>query len=125
MASEPQLDLADDAIVVRGGLMESATLATNIAKHAVFFPDDPPSLSVGAHPEWTATEIVVAAAFIPNAQVRVSTVGAIRALGHDVVPQGRIPHANLRLSANPSEDVYDELRSVFSEPIRKEDIPDD
>lgn len=109
--------LPDDAIVVRGGLMCSETLDDNIRSHERLYPDDPPTLSVAAHSTWDLATIASAALFIPHPRICVSTAGAIRALGHDVVPSGREPHCNLQLCAPGSDLLYTDLRAAFSEPM--------
>ena len=105
--------------------MESSVLDRNIATHALHCPDDPPTLSVACHPEWDVETTLREATFILNAQVRVSTVGEIRALGHEVEPLGRPPHASLKFGAEPSEEVYDVLRDAFSAPRSRQGTGDD
>jgi hypothetical protein len=113
-AGEAGEGLPDDTIVVRGGVMSSATLDDALKKHARFYPDDPPSLSVAAHPGWDAETLQREARFIPHPVVRLSTVGELRALGHDVVQSGRPPHACLQLCAPGSDELYEDLRAAFS-----------
>ena len=103
--------LPDAAFVVRGGRMESSTLMTNALDHNYEFPGDW-AISVASHPEWTVEEIAVAAPF-RNRDMRVSTVGDVRSLGHDVTMSGKPPHADLRLNRQPDEDAWEELRQVF------------
>jgi hypothetical protein len=112
-----------ETIVVRGGLMFFETLDKNIRKHARRWPDDPPTLSVGAYPGWTAEEIMLTALFIENHHVRLSTVGEIRALRHDVVPFGRVPHCSLQLCAPGSDALYTDLCGAFSDPTRNVRFP--
>jgi hypothetical protein len=97
--------------------MLSDDLDENIKAHAAHYPDDPPTLSVASHRDWDVDRICRETTFIKNRQVRVSTVGAIRALRHDVVPFGRIPHCSLQLCAGGSDALYNDLRGAFGEPI--------
>jgi hypothetical protein len=108
--------LPDETWVVRGGVMESQTMMTNAQVHNAECPGEW-ALSVAAVNGWTVEALAMAAPF-PNRQMRVSTVGAIRALGHDVRPTiDDPPHADLVLSREPDEELWEELRGAFDPPI--------
>jgi hypothetical protein len=92
--------------------MASGNLQTNAEAHNDEFPDEW-AISVASAPELDAVALALASPWIRNGKVRVSTVGAVRAVGHDVVPSGEFPHADLKLREEPSEALWEELRSVF------------
>jgi hypothetical protein len=94
--------------------MESSTMLSNASIHNRRHPGEW-ALSVGCAEGWTAAEIAMEARFIQNRQIRTSTVGAVRALGHDVRLSGRPPHADLHLRTMPSEPLFDALRAAFNE----------
>lgn len=91
--------------------MESTTMATNARDYNVEHPGEW-AISVASMAGWFQDGLAMEAPF-RNRQMRVSTVGAIRALGHDVVRSGKAPHATLRLAQEPSEEVWEGLRGVF------------
>jgi len=78
--------IPDDALVVRGGKNRPADIAHSTGTH--------PSGVTGVSVECAAGLSVDAlAAVVPHRQVGVTTVGAIRAAGGDVVrTSGRSPH---------------------------------
>jgi hypothetical protein len=106
--------LPDDAIVVRGGVMLTTDLATNLQVYNQMYPGQW-GISVACEPNSAADDLAQRAPF-RNRLMRVSTVGAIRGLGHDVVATGTPPHATLMLAQEPTEEDWEALRSVFSEP---------
>lgn len=108
--------LPDEAVVVRGGQMASETLRINAEAHRAEFPGEW-AISVSSADVLNEREIAEASPWILNGSVRVSSVGAIRALGHDVVPSGQFPHADLILDSAPSEILWEDLRGVFDDPI--------
>lgn len=107
--------LPDEAYVVRGGRMESSTMWTNARDHNAEFPGSW-AISVASVADWAPEKIARAAPF-RNRDMRVSTVGAVRSLGHDVVVSGERPHADLMLACEPTEKSWDALRSVFDSPV--------
>jgi hypothetical protein len=109
--------LPDEAYVVRGGLMESSTMLTNAEVHNLEHPGEW-AISVACLLDTPPGTIGERSPY-PGRWMRVSTVGAIRSIGHDVVRAGREPHANLVLGCEPSEEVWDQLRSVFDAPAEK------
>ena len=78
---------------------------------------------VACAPGLTAGAMVRQSGWIRNNAVRLSTVGQVRAIGHDVIPSGKFPHADLKLCEEPSDALWEELRSVFSAPIKKSELP--
>jgi len=104
--------LPDDAIVVRGGQMASGSLQDNAEVHNDEFPDEW-AISVSCAPDLDGPAIALASPWIRNTKVRLSTVGALRALGHEVLPSGKFPHADLKLREEPSETLWEELRGAF------------
>jgi hypothetical protein len=113
---EPSRDqLPDEAYVVRGGRMESSALWTNARDHNYEFPDEW-AISVSSGTGWSPDEIARAAPF-RNREMRVSTVGAVRLLGHDVIVSDEPPHADLVLACEPTEDIWEALREAFQLPV--------
>jgi hypothetical protein len=94
--------------------MESTTMFTNAVDHSFEHPGEW-AISVASAAGWTAHDLACAAPF-RNRQMRVSTVAAVRSLGHDVIPSGKAPHATLRLVEEPSEELWEALRGVFGPP---------
>src|SRR5205085_11280453 len=82
--------IPDDALVVRGGRNQPADLKRGITTH----PSGVTGMSVECDVGLTVEEL---AAILPHGRVGVTTVGAIRAAGGDVVrPPGVSPqHATL------------------------------
>jgi hypothetical protein len=82
------------------------------------------AISVFSADGLSAAEICVCAE-IPHPKVRLSSVGALRQLGFDVVPTDDL-HADLKLPRDPDEEMWNALRSAFSEPERNPrlEVPD-
>jgi hypothetical protein len=99
--------------------MGSAALQTGAQDHHLEMLEqgieDVWAVSVFAARDMTADEIALASP-IPHPQIRVSTVGEVRTLGHDVQPCGYGLHADLQLRGKPDEDMCEELRGAFEEP---------
>jgi len=91
--------------------MESRPLFVNAHDHNTEFPGEW-AISVSSAAGWSAEQIAQEAPF-RNRDMRVSTVGAVRSLGHDVVVSDEPPHADLRLACAPTEEVWEALRGVF------------
>jgi hypothetical protein len=102
MVDEAKQSLADDALVVRGGQNQPENI---IAGSGVIIDPDGrvQGVSVNSAPQRTVPQLTAANLRtgypgIPNKQVGVTTVGAVRAAGEDVVPSpsaGNPYHATL------------------------------
>jgi hypothetical protein len=92
--------------------MASRVLQDNAEDHHEEHPDEwaIPVASATGH---DADELAIMSPWIRNGKVRLSTVGRVRAIGHDVVPSGEFPHADLKLREEPSEPLWEELRDAF------------
>ena len=101
--------------MVRGGTMQNRDLDNNARDHHDEFPGEW-ALSVWSAAGISADEISERSA-IRNRKIRVSTVGALRGIGCDVVPSDEFPHADLRLPREPTDDLWTDLRAAFSEPM--------
>jgi hypothetical protein len=107
--------LDDDTVVVRYGEMKDYDLTKSVfAEH-----DDPNSqkwgVSVLCLPNRTALQLVDMRR-LKHPSFRVSTVGAIRALGLDVwLDDGDPPHALILYGQQPTGEDWATLRSVFGE----------
>lgn len=102
--------------------MASETLWTNAADHFRETTGQEWALSVASADGYQADELIEGSPWILNSKVRLSTVGEIRALGHDLVPSPPPLHADLILRERPSEALWEELRGVFSQPTKKSDL---
>jgi hypothetical protein len=103
--------IPDEAVVVRGGRNLPADLHRGIATH--------PSGVTGASVECAeGLSVEELAAAIPHGQVGVTTVGAIRAAGGDVVrTSGRSPHHATLVGLSP-EAVSRLLTPTIPNPAR-------
>ncbi len=101
--------------------MGSQSLKTNAEDHRLEMleqgRDNEWAISVFSAPGMTADQIAIASP-IRHPQIRVSTVVAIRALGHDVTSSGYGFHADLKLVDKPNESTWEALSGVFDEPRR-------
>jgi hypothetical protein len=89
--------IPDEAIVVRGGRNLPADLLRGTGTH----PSGVTGVSVECAADLSAAEL---AATLPHGQVGVTTVGAIRAAGGDVIrTAGRSPHHATLTSLTPDE----------------------
>jgi hypothetical protein len=89
--------IPDEALVVRGGRNQPADLRRGTGIH----PSGVTGVSVEAALELTVEEL---AAAVPHGQVGVTTVGAIRAAGGDVVrTSGRTRHHATLVGLSPEE----------------------
>lgn len=74
------------------------------------------AISVASVAGWSADDIARTAPF-RNRDMRVSTVGDVRLLGHDVVVSDEPPHADLVLACEPTEQIWEALRETFDPPV--------
>jgi hypothetical protein len=51
--------------------------------------------------------------YLPHPQIRVTTVGKLRAAGYEVVLRGKYGHALILLDDSPSDDDWPKLASLF------------
>jgi hypothetical protein len=116
--------LPDEAIVVRGGIMAHDTLNENAWDHCRDVLAERGwqwGLSVFSHPSAdVATICRIAWPILRHGQVRLSTVGALRASGYDVVPDGEKGHCLIPLGPPPWDDDWhalaDSKEGVFGPP---------
>jgi hypothetical protein len=104
--------IPDEAFVVRGGRNQPEDLRRGTGTH--------PSGVTGTSVECAASlSVEELAAAIPHGQVGVTTVGAIRAAGGDVVRTlGRTPHHATLIGLSP-EDASRLLTPTVPNPARK------
>jgi hypothetical protein len=104
--------LPDEAVVVRGGLLSSESMDTSVNTHFDEFGEY--ALSVSCRPGLTADGIAQEAG-IPHPKLRESTVGAIRAIGYDVLAseQHGPAHAEVAFSYPPGDADWEALQGVF------------
>jgi hypothetical protein len=110
-------DFPDDAVVVRGGLMN----LVDVYRSVMFEYDETGryGLSVSCLAGMT-TDALAALAAIPNAKIRVSTVARVQAVGceviHDPLP-GYPAHALVTFEQEPSERQLVALTDAFDAPV--------
>ena len=104
--------IPDEALVVRGGRNQPADLRRGTQTH--------PSGVIGASVECAdGMSVEELAVFIPHGQIGVTRVGAIRAVGGDVVrTSGRCPHHATLVGLSP-EEASRLLTPVTPNPARK------
>ncbi len=113
--------LSDDALVVRGGPMDSEHLylsAATVERETAGVW----GLCVGAADGSTAYQIARTMPY-RGKRMRVTSLGPLRAAGFDVVMVDEPPHAVLLLNGAPEDaawEGWDRLRRLFTEPM---DIP--
>lgn len=120
-------ELPDEAIVVRGGTSPIEAMKNSVArtleKRAAKGEPAEYALSVFTDATRSLAEIVVRAPILQRwTQIRVSTVGALRARGFRVSHPDRYGHASLVFPGPPSDADYERLLDAFSEPIPKPTI---
>jgi hypothetical protein len=106
--------LEDEALVVRGGHMELIPLRIAVdacmARHSFyglsFFGDNGLSL-----------ERIVSLAGLEHTHVRVTTMGRLRAMGHEPARWGAYPHLSLRFEVSPTDGELVDLAGTFDEAI--------
>lgn len=110
--------LPDEAFVVRFGRMLRRDLERSALKYAAFHPGEY-GISVFSLPDRSWREIASGAG-LGHSVIRVSTVGAIRSGGYDVVPSPPADprgHSTLMLPTEPTDEDWEKLWEVFGEPI--------
>lgn|GEM_PF-1123892 len=118
--------LADDTLIVRGGTMNPPDLLTSIAvaKREV----GKPGLSVHGADGVGVAELISLlnqgpVRRLPHGMVRLSTAGAIRRGGFEIVPTGEPPHQTIELPADyESSDALADLIRLFDAPVRRVDL---
>jgi hypothetical protein len=104
--------IPDEALVVRGGRNQPADLKRGTGTH----PSGVTGVSVECAAGLSVEEL---AAAIPHGQVGVTTVGAVRAGGGDVVrTSGRTPH-HATLTGLPPEEASRLLSPTIPNPAQK------
>jgi hypothetical protein len=95
--------------------MESWSLLEAIEEHGFDFRGEL-ALSVATMPGLTANEIALddRSKFLTQGKMRVTTVGALRSAGYEVVEDDE-PHALVLLPQKPDEAMLEELRAIFAE----------
>jgi hypothetical protein len=133
MANPPESDLPDDALVVRGGSMESirqveASVATNRQKHGTA------SLSVFASVDLDVAEIVRQARshdrYLPHGRLQTTTSKRLRDAGLQLIPSPPPPaHYSLMVpDAMMNDEGYDAIIRASDAPVpnplgRMHDVP--
>jgi hypothetical protein len=106
--------LPDEALVVRLGLSAPDTLRKTALAH--FDDHGEFAISVVSLPHATVDELAHLAG-LPHPRLRTTTVGAIRAVGFDVVPDEPPPgHALITLPRLPADEDYAAIADVFGPP---------
>ncbi|MCE7883466.1 MAG: hypothetical protein DYH08_06335 [Actinobacteria bacterium ATB1] len=108
-------ELPPEALVVRMGSLESRTFWISVIdEHEA---SGRWGLSVLSRPSMAADEMIEESG-LPHSKYRVSTVGAIRDAGYDVIPDEEAVrcHALLLFVDEPADIDYERVTSLFSEP---------
>ena len=115
-------DLPDDALVVRGGLMQLPALTKAVEK--CITEQHRPGLSVFAGEVATKQELVEAAGNrLRDTQVRFTTVGRLRAAGFtDMEQTSEIPHDSIWLPDQDWGGHLGALEAVFDPPVPLESL---
>jgi hypothetical protein len=111
--SEP---LADEAWVVRGGIMRLVTLRVAIdlclERHGFY------GLSFFGDNGLSVTEIVqLADDRLPQPLIRISNMERIREAGFEPYRSLEYPHLTVRFEMNPSDEELERLTERFDEPV--------
>lgn len=113
----PEAELPEDAVVVRGGLMDRDLTISNA--HDEFKESGIYGLSVWSVPELDAADIIRLARshgsiYLPHAKFRQSTIGRLRPYAlHQDIPEG---HYLLKLPTPPADSDWDALERAFDSP---------
>lgn len=113
--------LPDEAVVIRGGVMNLADLRLTAEAHHEAMKQhgvDEWALSINSIPGLTASQIARRARLFYG-MICISTVGRIRGTGCDVHSDGRQDgHGNIVFAAQPGDTDLVRVRAVFDEPVR-------
>lgn len=104
--------------MLRGGLMVLETLCGSVKESIE--EDGYYNLCFWGENNMTIEEIA-RASLIRNGQMRVSTVGRVRALGYEPYATDPWPHLEVRFEAEPTDDELEALVRAFEEPIPNPD----
>ncbi len=107
--------LGDESWVIRGGLMLLEPLCIS-AKDGLIV-EGFHNLTFWGEDDKTVDEIA-READLPHGQIRVSTIGKLRALGHEPYRSEPWPHLTVRFEAEPTDDELEALVGVFDDPIQ-------
>jgi hypothetical protein len=107
-------ELWDETVVVRGGVMALVTVRESV--DTGYEQESDYNLSFWGENGYSYVELL-AVAPRPNGQIRLSTIGALRALGYDPFRSDPWPHVTVRFEAEPTDDELERLIDVFGEPI--------
>ena len=112
--------LDDDALVVRGGLMELAGLRT--AVETGYRRDGYFSLSFFGENGMSVEEIIRAArdaspGALPHKQIRLTTAGRFaHEIGRKPHREGEVPHLEVRFETNPTDEELLEIEGILTLP---------
>ena len=109
--------LPPDAIVIRGGSMEPASLVDAAARAMLTIGVHGISVFAADSP-WVGVEELIEASVIAHSSVRLSTVGRILSAGFVIRRAGRYPHCTVELDPSAPFETGQRLASVFDPPIR-------
>lgn len=112
--------MPDEAFVIRGGVMHLDDLRTNVDNHydMVLEAEDREewALSVNSIPGLRIRDLALKAQR-PNPKMCVSTVGRVRALGHEVRPDWEENgHSNIVFGSEPTDADLERVKAVFRGP---------
>lgn len=108
------MGLSDDALVIRGGLMEVASL--RISVETCLRVEGFYGLSFFGADGLSIQQIATLAA-LPNGRIRVARMGALRGIGREPTPRGSFPHLSLEFPTSPTDVELEELAGVFGSDI--------
>lgn len=111
--------LADDAVVVRGGIMMTSTLA--VAAQASAQAGKRYCPSFWSHPDHDAARIVADArtlsgAHLPHSQIRVSTARRLRTAGFRPIRRGAPGHYDIVIPTPVDDATWQALQAAFDPP---------
>ncbi len=120
--------LADDTVIVRGGLMRLDDLSTSAenARRRL----GKPGLSVYGADGVSAAELVRSlnrgdSPKMPYSMLRISTAGMIRRGGFEIFPTGDAPHQTIRLPPDYEQTgKLNDLARLFEVGVRRADLED-
>jgi len=113
--------LADEALVIRGGLMELPGLRTSV--QTAFVKDGYYSLSFFGENRMSMEEIIQTAksaypGALPNRQIRLTTAGRFAdQIGRKLHREGLVPHLEVRFETNPTDEELLEIEGIFGLPV--------